>query len=262
MKKKIMYKCTKCGFETKEKHQKCPLCYKEMEEKEGEIIEINPTLPEKFDNTGHEDVELYYHCFKCDKKKKTRVCLDCNNVGSMVVEYNGKKAIINRIKHLRDVFSSKEVEYILSKLSDQEKTYIYHNYESAYRFFYRKDTNKSIVCFIFSVFLYFVFLDLAFGMLEDDSLFLGYFLNLAANSLFLILVILGFWYRYDATMVEFKNIPMKVGLFVLVPNAIQLLYVLVNDSKTGEVLISGYITMILTAISYIIYILWWKKHEK
>lgn len=262
MKKSKIYKCTKCGFETKEKHKKCPLCYKEMVEQEGEVVDINPTLPEKFDNSGHEDVELYYHCFKCEKKKKTKVCMDCNNVGSMTLEYNGKKAVINRIKHLRDVFSSKEVEYILSKLSDQEKTYIYHNYESSYRFFYRKDKSKSVVCFIFSVFLYVTFLDLAFGMLEQESFFLGYFLNLAANCIFLILIILGFWYLFDATMVEFKKIPMKVGIFVLVPNLIQLLFVLMNESKMGEVLISGYITMFITALAYLLYIIWWKKHEK
>ena len=36
------------------------------------------------------------------------------------------------------------MQCILTELTEQEKVYIYHNYESAHRFFYKKDINKYI----------------------------------------------------------------------------------------------------------------------
>ena len=144
MKKNHICKCVKCGFETKEKNKLCPICNNLMEIIPGNITEYNPTLPDKIDNTNHNQVEMGYYCFKCRSKKKTKVCIDCNNVCSLYVEVNQKRAIINRVKHLTDIFNEKEIDIICNELTDQEKVYIYHHYESAYRFFYKNQERSNL----------------------------------------------------------------------------------------------------------------------
>ena len=150
MKKNYIYKCVYCDFKVNEKNKKCPICNKKMEKIEAEAIDINPTLPNTITNEHHKKIEMGYYCFKCRKKMKTKVCLNCNNVGSLYLETEETRAIIKRINHLTEHFDENEMKDITSELTDQEKVYIYHNYESAHRFFYKKDINKSIVCFIFA----------------------------------------------------------------------------------------------------------------
>lgn len=262
MKKNHICKCVKCGFETKEKNKLCPICNNLMEIIPGNITEFNPTLPDKIDNTNHNQVEMGYYCFKCRSKKKTKVCIDCNNVCSLYVEVNQKRAIINRVKHLTDIFNEKEIDIICNELNDQEKVYIYHHYESAYRFFYKKDTTKAVACFIFAAFFYYVLLDMAFNMNESQYVFMSYFFNAIGNWLFLVLSTLGIWYLFDATNVEFKHIPTKIAIIIGIPNLIQLGFSLANSSNIKEMLISGLIAMLISIIITIIYFMWERKHEK
>lgn len=247
--------CLKCHFKTKEKNKKCPICNNVMQQKEGKLEHINPTLPEKLTNEHHKNVKMGYYCFKCRKDMKTKVCLDCNNVGSMYIEYNNKKAIIKRIKHLNEVFNEQEIDDINNDLTIQEKTYIYHNYENAYQFFYKKDSNKAVACFIFAIVFYLIFLDITFNMNEQTYIFVSYIFNMIANTMFLILVFLGIWYLIDASNVEFLKIPTKIGLFSLIPNIIQLAYCIVKDVDIKYTLISGFIAIIIGIIINIIYIL-------
>lgn len=262
MKKKYIYKCNNCGFKTNEKNKKCPICNMEMVKEEGEEININPTLPDKITNEGHENVEMGYYCFKCRKKMKTKVCLDCNNVGSLYLETNNNRVIIKRIKHLTEHFDNDEMNDILNELNDQEKTYIYHNYESAHRFFYKKDINKSIVCFIFAFIFYLVFLDITFNMNENNYLFVSYIFNMLSNTVGITLLSLGVWYLLDASNVEFMKIPVKVAIVSLIPNVIQLAFCIAKDCSIKTMLISGFIALIISAIINIIYIIWELKHEK
>lgn len=262
MKKNYIYKCIHCDFKTNEKNKKCPICNNEMEKVEGEKININPTLPDKITNEHHEDVEMGYYCFKCHKKMKTKVCLDCNNVGSLYIETNENRAIIKRINRLTDHYDNEEMQCILNELTEQEKVYIYHNYESAHRFFYKKDINKSIVCFIFALIFYFVFLDITFNMSEQNYIFVSYLFNTIANTMIITLMSLGVWYLLDATNVEFMKIPIKVGIITIIPNIIQLAFCIAKDCDITKTLISGFIAMGLSVVINIIYIIWELKHEK
>lgn len=262
MKKNHICKCNVCGFKTKEKNNRCPICNNEMEVIEGNLKEINPTLPEKISNDHHKDIEMGYYCYKCRKKIKTKVCIDCNNIGSLYIDTNNNMQVIKRINRLSDVYDSNEMNTIIKELNDQDKTYIYHNYESAYRFFYKKDINKSIVCMIFAIIFYVVFLDIAFNMSEKSYLFVSYIFNMIANTVSIVLLALSVWYLFDATNVEFLNIPIKIGLITIAPNIVQLALCIVFDFNLKYMLISGFITIVISIILNIIYIIWGKIHEK
>lgn len=262
MKKNYIYECINCHFKTNEKNKKCPICNSEMVKKEGKEITINPTLPEKITNEHHNHIEMGYYCFKCHKKMKTKVCQDCNNVGSLYIETEQNRAVIKRINHLTEEFSEDEMKDIVNELTDQEKTYIYHNYESAHRFFYKKDINKSIVCILFSLIFYFVFLDIAFNMSEQEFIFVSYLFNTIANSMVIVLLFLGIWYLIDASNVEFIKIPIKVAIITIIPNLIQLALCIAKDFTVSSMLISGFIAMGVSIIINIIYLIWELKHEK
>ena len=262
MKKGYICICEKCGFKTNEKNKKCPICNSLMVESQESGNNLNPTLPEKIDVSKHENIKMGYYCFKCRKKMQTRVCIDCNNVGSLYLEYNNKTAIIKRISHLTDVFNDEEMSVILNELTEQEKVYIYHNYETAYRFFYKKDKNKAIACFIFALIFYFVLLDMTFNMNESSFIFMSYLFNAIGNGMFLILTILGIWYLFDATNVEFKRLPSKVGIIVGIPMIIQFAIALAQGLDIKWTLISGFISMGIAIIIYLLYFLWEKIHEK
>jgi len=262
MKKQYIYECAHCGFKTNEKNKKCPICNQEMIKKEGKEININPTLPDKITKDNHNNIEMGYYCFKCRKKMKTKVCLDCNNVGALYIETNNNRAIIKRINHLTEHFDNEEMKVILSELTEQEKTYIYHNYESAHRFFYKKDINKAIVCILFAFIFYFVFLDITFNMNEQNYLFVSYMFNMLANVSGITLLSLGVWYLLDATNVEFMKIPVKVAIISLIPNLIQLAFCIAKDSNIKIMLISGFIALFISVILNVIYIIWELKHEK
>lgn len=262
MKKGYICKCDKCGFKTKEKNKTCPICNTQMQVLEDKVLDLNPTLPEKIVNDNHKDIEMGYYCFKCRKKMKTKVCLDCNNVGSLYLEYNDKKAIIKRVNRLTDVFDNQEMDVILNELTDQEKVYIYHNYESSYRFFYKKDKNKSLVCFIFAIIFYLVLLDMTFNMKEQDIIFMSYVFNAIGNWFLLTLSTLGIWYLIDASNVEFMKIPVKVGVISLIPNLIQLAICLAKGLDMKMMLITGFIALFIGIICDVIYTIWELKHEK
>lgn len=262
MKKGYICKCTSCGFKTSEKNKKCPICNESMEIIQDELNNYNPTLPEKIDNSNHQNIEMGYYCFKCRKEIKTKVCLDCNNVASLYVKNNNKRAVIKRINHLTDVFDKNEMQNILQELTEQEKVYIYHNYESAYRFFYKKDKTKAIVCLIFAFIFYAVFLDMAFNMNEQTYIFMSYIFNCIANTMLIILLSLSIWYLIDASNVEFMKIPVKVGIISFIPNLIQLAFCIAKGFDITWTLISGLIAFVVSVLLNIGYIFWEIKHEK
>lgn len=262
MKKNYIYKCSHCGFETNEVNDKCPLCGHETKKIEHDKLEINPTLPKRLENNNSRKVKMTYYCFKCKKESLNNVCLDCNNVSSLMLEYNNKKAIIKRIDRLSDVYNEQEIDEILAELSNQEKNYIYYNYQNAYRFFYKKDKPKAITCFIFALIFYFLFLDIALNMNEKEIFFMTYFFNAIANFIIVVMGALGFWYLKDATVVEFEKVPAKLAITIGIPNIINLAYLIIKDCKIKETLISGWVTIIISIIVYIIYLLVDKHYEK
>lgn len=262
MKKNYIYECPKCGFKTNEKNNTCPLCNTLTEKKEHPKLNINPTLPERLESHKDRDVQMSYYCFKCKKSTLNKVCLDCNNVSSLMLEYHNKKAIIKRIDRLNDVYSDEEITYILNQLTDQEKYYIYYNYQNAYRFFYKKDKTKAIACFIFAIIFYCLFLDITLNMSEQTYYFVSYFFNIIGNFILVVMSALGFWYLFDATTVEFEKVPTKLAIVIGIPNIINLAYLIIKDTNIKETLISGLITIIISIIVYIIYLLVGKRYEK
>lgn len=263
MKKKYIYKCNHCGFEMNEYNKLCPLCGNETTKIEHEKLNINPTLPERLQNDNKSrNVKMNYHCFKCKKDSLNKVCLDCNNVASLQIDYNGKKAIIKRINCLNDVYTKEETDEILKELTDQEKNYIYYNYQGAYRFFYKKDKTKAIVCFLFAIIFYCLFLDIALNMSEQTYYFMTYFFNCIGNFILVVMALLGIWYLKDATVVEFDKVPAKLAIVIGIPNIINLAYLIIKDCKIKETLISGWITIGISIIVYIIYLLVDKHYEK
>ena len=262
MKKNYIYECCHCGFQTNEKNKKCPLCENETKKIVHEKLDNVLNLPEKLEANSNRKVKVSYYCFKCRKESINKVCMDCNNVSSLMIEYNNKKAIIKRIDRLSDVFTPNEIDEILSELTIEEKNLIYLNYESAYRFFYKKDKPKAITCFIFAFIFYFLFLDIALNMSEQSIYFMSYFFNVIANFIFAIMILLGIWYLTNATVVEFDKVPAKLAIVISIPNIINLAYLIIMDCKIKEILISGWITLIFSFILYVIYILVAKHYEK
>jgi hypothetical protein len=99
-------------------------------------------------------------------------------------------------------------------------------------------------------------------MFESEYNFMSYFFNALGNWLFTTLGIISIWYLFDATNVEFKKIPIKVGLIIGIPNIIQFGYSLAMNVNIKTMLISGYITILISIIIYIITLLMVKKNEK
>lgn len=262
MKKNYIYKCVHCGFETNEFNKKCPLCGNDTEKIEHEKLNINPTLPKHIAINNNRNVKMDYYCFKCKKESGNEVCLDCNNVSSLMLEYKNKKAIIKRINHLKDIYTDQEIDEILSELTTEEKNYIYFNYQNAYRFFYKKDKPKAITCFIFAIVFYFLFLDITLNMSEKTYYFMSYFFNVIGNFMIVVMGSLGIWYLVDATVVEFEKVPAKLAIIISIPNIINLAYLIIKDCKIKETLISGWITIIISIVIYTIYLLVGKMHEK
>ena len=89
-----------------------------------------------------------------------------------------------------------------------------------------------------------------------------YFFNAIANFIIVVMGALGFWYLKDATVVEFEKIPAKLAIIMGIPNIINLAYLIIKDCKIKETLISGWVTIIISIIVYIIYLLVDKHYEK
>ena len=99
-------------------------------------------------------------------------------------------------------------------------------------------------------------------MNESEFVFMSYLFNAIGNWLFLTLSIIGIWYLFDATNVEFKKVPVSVGIIIGIPNVIQFSYALASNINMNKMLISGYIAMFISLMIYIIYVIMVKKYEK
>lgn len=261
MKKKQVYQCTSCTYSTNEHNKKCPLCNNEMMLNNNIEKHLNHNLPETLLHDDGE-VKMTYYCYKCHKKTSKRVCINCNTVTYIILEYNEKKAIINKIHRLSDVFNDEEIKYILSKLSEEEKDIIYCNYCDSHEFFNRVDKVKSSLMLLSSIFIYVMFLEITLGFNERDLLFVAYFTNAIGNILLCTLIILSIWYLIDATEVEHKMIPLKTLIIVSIPNIINLVYNIINASNIKTTLISGFITIGISFVVYALIHLIGKNNEK
>lgn len=259
MRKTSFYKCGACGFKTREANKKCPLCGFSMQKTDGELADGDFNLPEKLDSQQNRSVQTYYYCLK-HGKMFTHVCLSCNDIGLYCIEYKGKVAFIEKITALSAVFSQEEIAEILRELSFTEKNYIYHNYAFAYRFFYKHDKVKAAICFMFACLFYFTLLGVTFNV--KKFLIASYIFNALNNWLFSFLTILGIWYLFDASGVELKKTPLKMGICCAAIDIIYLLFVVFKGSTLKWALILGYLFIVFSGIFCLGYFLWVKRHEK
>ncbi len=262
MKTKKISRCQYCHFETNEKNKICPLCSHIMDYVIGDEININPTLPEKIFLNESRNVQLGYYCFKCRKTSINKACMECNNVGSLYLLYDNKMAIINRIENLKEEFTNEEVDIILKQLTINEKHYLYHNFEGAYRFFYHKDKNKAVACFAFAAFFYYFCLDIMVNNIDGDYAFIAYIVNALGNVLLGSLIILGIWYFIDASNIEFKKKPAKVFISLAIAQSLQFIYAFIKLPSIKMELITGFIALAIGIVIYLILEIWEKKHEK
>lgn len=243
------YECNQCHFQAQEKQKECPICNKEMQEIEKEIS-FDPNLPKQIPSQDRA-VQLGYYCFTCKKVQMNQICLVDNNINSLCLLYNGKKAIIKRIHHLRDVFDEEEVLEISKQLTEQEKHWLYHHFAGAYRFFYRKDKNKAIVSFVMALVMYVFCFLIAANFAGGELHLLVPVFNGLANTMAFIFIVLGIWYLIDASQVEYAGIPKKVGILAMVFYLIYVVVAIVLElSFTDSYLFGGGI-FLLQSIVYL-----------
>lgn len=243
-------KCSHCNFKTNEKHNSCPICNNHMDYLIGNIT-YNPNLPQKLD-MDNRDLKLYYYCNKCKNKGINKICLRCNHIGSLTIEYNEKQATINRIDSLYDVFTDNEVEYITQNLSDQEKNWIYHNFASSYRFFYKRDIPKTFVCFLLAIIMYSLCLSISTKYASTDLIIISYAANAFGNGILTIFMILGIWYLYDASSVEYESVPVTVALINGSTMFIYFLLSLFINLSFKVSFILGFIFILISIVIYLI----------
>ncbi len=237
--------CSKCNFKTKEKHSSCPLCNGKMNKIEGDVT-YNHNLPNRL-NKVDRNVKISYFCYKCRNESFNKVCLNCNVTSYLSLEYNNKRAVINRIDNLDEVFSEEEVYEILKELTDEEKYYIYHNFAISYKFFYQRDNAKAIILFFMAFLIYYVAFNVTLNYLET-SIIISYFANGFANGVFSIFTVLGIWYLLDASFVEYDNASPYVGITC---GVIQIIYIglaLIYSINFKLTLILGFISIIISII--------------
>lgn len=260
-----IYICKKCKFKTREKNKLCPICKSEMKQEEG-TISYNPNLPNVLkDNINTNDkkdaVKIYYYCPKENKKMKTRICLDCNNVGYLCIEYNEKQAYINRIDSLYDVYENDEVEVIANNLKEEEKYWLYHNFSSSYSFFYRRDKVKSIACILMGLIMFGLCFLLGADYIVKEMAFVSYIaLGIGFGCLF-VFTSLGIWYLIDASNVEYKGVQVPILIISLISMILFIITsIMFNLMFIGQ-LIFGLIYSLIASFSYLIY-LYVKRKKK
>lgn len=216
-----MYKCNKCGFETIEENKMCPLCESLMTKtSDNDIHKTNYSDPDTIKNSGS-DITFCYYCYKCKKYSQKKVCMDCNIIGYLSINYKQKHYILNRISQLSEVFNDYEIDDILKNTSDEEKNYIYHNLQDSSRFFYRQDKSKSYTSYFFAVVLYILGFIISTSSF-DQELIITYIANSFSNIFLVMLGFMGYWYSKNAYELEESK---AVGTFATIGVVISFIYI-------------------------------------
>lgn len=238
-------KCNSCGFIIKEKLKTCPLCHGEMKQTV-ELATYGSNLPKAI-APREGKVRISYICYKCRKKTTHHICLDCNLPNFLCVEYGAKRAIIQRIEDLSDVFTEDEVKEILQELSMEEKSWIYYNLMGHMRFFYRKDKTKAAALFFIGALMFYVCLTIALDI-QDKMLFVSYFINALGNGVLGTFLVIGLWYLMDASSVEYKKIAAPIAIVHGFLAVLQAGLSIVFEFNVVKMLISGGITLALAIL--------------
>jgi len=240
-----IYVCDDCHFKMKEKNKICPICHGKTKKVDGDIKKTF-RMPEKLTKT-HKDVALEYICPKCQRHLEQAICPMCNVQGLLLLQYNNKKVIINKVYDLYTVFTDEEVKEIANLLSEDEKNILYHNFYNSYLFFYHQDKGKAIGLFIMGIIIEYIVLNLMTEWYED-SIELVYFTSGFGIGLLTTFVAIGINYLVDARVVEESKLAGKLGL----ANAIiVIIYVALSFYFTfamKEILIGGAIAILVCAI--------------
>lgn len=246
-----LYRCPDCGYLINEKLDFCPICNTKLQKEKGKKVTYNSSLPEVMKKDEKRPFTITYYCYACHKIIETKVCSICNTLAYLCINYHGKKALINKMDSLYDIFDPSEVEVIAKGLTKEEKDLIYHNFRSSPRFFYRKDTNKASVCLIIGIAIYALCLWVSTQNMTISNIVIAYITNVFGNSLAFIFLTMSIWYYFDAYSVEYKNVSTTLGILTAITGIIYLLLALLNNWNFQETLIYGAIHMGITIIIYI-----------
>jgi hypothetical protein len=244
--------CQHCGFKTTENNKICPLCKNQTDRVEGNIPQYNINLPKSMP-TDERDVKIGYLCYKCRKVSKNQVCLQCNVVGQFCIEYNKKRANIKRIDSLDEVYNEEEITKILQQLTEEEKHWIYHNFESSYQFFYKRDTSKALVCLVMGLIMYFIGLSIARNYADGTLLIVSYFANAFGNGALSIFIVLSIWYLVDATNVEYKRVAGTVGIITGVVMVVYVAISMMLSFSFSKAIIYGFLAIVLSLLLNFVY---------
>ena len=237
-------KCPKCKFATKERNKRCPLCHEEMITEE-ENLDINCALPQYIKQDDRK-VKLAYYCYKCKNISQNEVCLHCNVKSYLALIYHDKTVVLNYLDSLSDEFSDEEISDILSQLTFEEKNWIYHNLASSYKFFYRRDNTKAIICIILSLIM--AYLGCEVGFSYQKYLIVAYFSLAFGGACFAIFMLLGILYYIDATTVEYSRFASTIGIITGVIEVLFLAAAIIFAFTFKVTLISGLIVSLLSFI--------------
>lgn len=247
-----MYKCVKCNFKTIEENKYCPLCNSKTEKIEENNQNIQYADPDKI-SSSTKDVSFSYYCYKCKKYSQKKVCIDCNIIGYLSINYKQKHYILNRINKLSDVFSDNEVDEILNSTNDDEKNYIYHNLDEPSRFFYRNDKSKSYTSYFFAIMFYILGFIVSTNN-HDNEMIIPYFANVLSNFSLPILLFIGIWYSKNAYQLEESKSAVKIALIGLVISFVYIVISLILSLNYIDSFIFGLGLMFLNiVINYVYY---------
>lgn len=240
------YVCQKCGFITKENHKTCPLCAGTMEKTESEINHnFNYALPRRFTEDDR-NVRFGFYCYKCKKISPNEVCLHCNIKSYLALTFNDKTVVLNYLDSLSEEFSDEEITEILRELSFEEKNYIYHNLAISYKLLYRRDKAKAIVCILMALVMMYLGLEVAFN--NQDKAIISYFAFAFGSGCFVLFLLLGITYFYDAAIVEYSHFAKIVGIITVVIELIYIVTAVAIAFSFQQTVLFGVVALMLALI--------------
>lgn len=144
-----MKKCKFCNFLCKDALDECVFCGHKLQKTNDKFVKYDFNIKDKIDK----DSLLKYYCYKCKKTSTSKHCVVCNSTSLLALEYNGKRAILNYIESLKEIFTEKEAEEIALLLTDEEKYYLYYRFKEGYLYVDKHNVKHGLIYLATGVFL-------------------------------------------------------------------------------------------------------------
>ncbi len=172
-----MKKCEFCGFLCQDDFNKCVFCGHDLFKSKEKFIKYNYQLKDRFDDSSL----IKYYCYKCKKSSANKHCIICNNKAVLTLEYQGKRAIINYIESLTEVFSQKEAEEIALMLTDEEKYYLFYCFKEGYLYLNKHKIKEGFIYLFTGIFVLLMGLSIGNNFLDSSVIaYIGLMLSYIA----------------------------------------------------------------------------------